>query len=158
MAFVIEDGTGIVGATSYVSVAEAEQILTDLGYTDFPDETDLTNASFFFDIRISPASRILTVDQGLLFPRVLFQDTQGRDVEGITFNIKRAVSVIAAELMTNDLFDIEPAISSESYGNSSVVFSGPVSSLPGKIKSQILYLLKLGYGYNSTTQIDLVRA
>lgn len=158
MTFVVEDGTGVQGATSYVSVAEAESILTDLGYSEFPGETDLSNASFFFDIRITPTSYILTQDQGLLFPREIFLDSQGREVEGIPYDIKRAVSVIAAELMDNDLFEMEPSVRSESYGNSSVTFAGPVSSLPGTIRSQILYLFKLGYGYNSTSQIDLVRA
>lgn len=157
MSFTLETGDGVVDANAYVSVAEAETILTDLGYTTFPSETDIINASLYLDLYLDPASFILTEEQGLLWPRVKFTDNQGRTVEGIPLAIKRTVSVIAAEFMEEDLFDVEPAVLSEDYGDSSVEFAAPQTK-PGKVISQLTYLKSLGYGSSNTSTVRLIRA
>lgn len=157
MSFLVESGSGDVGSTSYLSVIEAETILTDLGYDTFPSETDLINASLYLDMYLEPSSFILTEDQGLLWPRVKFTDNQGREVEGVPSALKRAVAVIAAEFMEEDLFDVEPAVMSEDYGNSSVEFAAPQTK-PGRVITQLSYLKKLGYGSSSTVAVRLIRA
>jgi len=157
MAFIVEDGTGVPDSNSYLSVSEAETILTDLGYDTFPTESDLVNASLYVDMYIDPASFMLTEDQGLLWPRVKFTDNQGREVEGIPKALKRTVAVIAAEFIEEDLFDVEPAVMSEDYGDSSVEFAAPQTK-PGKVVTQLNYLKVLGYGSSNTASVRLIRA
>jgi len=157
MAFIVEDGTGVPDSNSYLSVSEAETILTDLGYDTFPTESDLVNASLYVDMYIDPASFMLTEDQGLLWPRVKFTDNQGREVEGIPKALKRTVAVIAAEFLEEDLFDVEPAVMSEDYGDSSVEFAAPQTK-PGKVVTQLNYLKVLGYGSSNTASVRLIRA
>lgn len=157
MSLILETGEGVPDSNSYLSMTEAESILTDLGYDTFPSESDLVNASLYLDTYLDPASFILTEDQGMLWPREPFTDNQGRTVEGIPKAIKRAVAIISMEFMEEDLFDIEPAVISESYGNSSVEFVAPQSK-PGKVVSQLSYLKSLGYGSSNTTSVRLVRA
>lgn len=157
MSFVIEDGTGVVEATSYLSTADAESILTDLGYTEFPSESELIKASLYVDMTLDPASFMLTEEQGLLWPREPFTDNQGRTVEGIPVALERAVAVIAAEFLEEDLFDIEPGVTREQYGNSGVYFSAPQSKA-GKVISQLNFLKSLGYGASNTSSVRLIRA
>lgn len=157
MSLILETGEGIPDSNSYLSMTEAESILTDLGYDTFPSESDLINASLYLDTYLDPASFILTEDQGMLWPREPFTDNQGRTVEGIPKAIKRAVAIISMEFMEEDLFDIEPAVISESYGNSSVEFVAPQSK-PGKVVSLLSYLRSLCYGGSNTTSVRLVRA
>jgi len=157
MSFIVEDGTGVPNANSYVSVSRAEEILSDLGYDEFPSESDLIKGSLYIDIVLDPSSFILTDEQGLLWPRKPFTDNQGREVSGIPYALERAVSVISAAFMNEDLFDIEPAIRSESYGKRSVEFASAVSLLPGEVVSQITYLKTLGYGRSSTSSVHLIR-
>lgn len=158
MSFIVEDGTGVPDSISYVSVAEAESILLDLGYDDFPSETELVKASLYVDMSLDPASFILTEDQGLLWPRKPFTDNQGRNVEGVPFALKRAVSVIAASFMEEDLFDVEPSVTSESYGNSSVQFSGPASQVPTSVTKQLSFLKSLGYGSSKVYSVRIIRS
>jgi hypothetical protein len=157
MSLILETGEGVPDSNSYLSITEAEDILTDLGYDTFPAESDLINASLYLDTYLDPASFILTEGQGLLWPREPFTDNQGRTIEGIPKAIKRAVAIISMEFMEEDLFDIEPAVISESYGNSSVEFVAPQSK-PGRVVSQLSYLKSLGYGGSNTTSVRLVRA
>jgi len=154
---IIETGEGIPGAEGYLSVTDAEAILFDLGYDSFPSEVEVHKASLYLDMVLDPASFMLTEDQGLLWPREPFTDNQGRTVEGIPDALKRAVAVIAAEFMQDDLFDIEPAVTRESYGNSSVYFAAPQTK-DGKVLSHLNYLKTLGYGSGNTSSVRLVRA
>lgn len=157
MSYILEDGTGVVDSTSYLSPSEAESILTDLGHISFPSESELMSASLYVDMYLDPVSFMLTEDQGLLWPRVKFTDNQGRTVSGIPSALKRTVAIIAAEFMEEDLFDVEPAVISEDYGNSSVEFAAPQSK-PGKVISQLNYLKNIGYGASNTVAVRLIRA
>ncbi len=157
MSLILETGEGIPDSNSYLNVTEAETILTDLGYETFPSESVLINPSLYIDGYLDPSSFILTEDQGLMWPRQAFTDNQGRTVKGIPKALKRAVAIIAVEFMEEDLFDVEPSVISESYGNSSVEFAYPQSK-PGKVVSQLAYLRSLGYGGSNTTSVRLIRA
>ena len=157
MSLIVEDGTGLEDSNSYVSVSESEDILLDLGYDQFPSETDLIKATLYIDTNFRPVSNILNEDQALLWPREKFTDSQDRKITGIPFELKRTTSIVAASFIDNDLFDEEPSITQESYGDTSVTYSGPVSQTDGNVKAAMVRLKKLGYGSSSST-IRLTRA
>lgn len=158
MAFVVADDEGLVtDANSYVSVEDSEDILVNLGYSDLPSEQDLVLGTLYLDTYLDPASRVLNSEQQLLWPREPFTDSQGRDVEGVPFEVKRATALIAAEGLDRDLFVVEPSVTSEAFGDSRKTFAGGVKN-DGRLKSILLRLSKLGYGSNSTTSVTLTRA
>lgn len=153
----IEDGTGIPGALQYIDSTEANQILEDFAYDVEVHDSDLVNASLYLDTYFFPTSKILTKDQGLLWPRVPFRDSQGREVEGIPVELKRAVAFIAAESKEKDLFESTPAITLERFGDSQVRYAGPTKD-DGKLKSILLRLKNLGYGTSNSSSVTLERA
>ena len=158
MAFIVADDEGLVtDANSYVSVQESEDILVSLGYAELPSEQDLVLATLYLDTYFDPASYVLNKEQELLWPRQTFTDSQGREVEGVPFEIKRATALVAAEALNRDLFVVEPAVTSEAFGDSRKTFSGGVKN-DGRLGSILLRLSKLGYGGKSTTSVTLTRA
>lgn len=79
MSLIVEDGTGVEGADSYVSLEEANEYHTNLANMDWVNSTNdtlkeayLRKAALFLDgvygIRASGVPK--TTDQGLLFPEV----------------------------------------------------------------------------------------
>ncbi len=102
-ALIVEDGSGLPGADSYLSLAEADACHARLGNTDWPappvptdDDPDpedphaarkaacLRRAALFLDgraaARVSGAPK--NAGQGLLFPRAGAVDFQGRPLDG----------------------------------------------------------------------------
>jgi len=142
-------------ANSYADVPESEDILLKLGYDLFPSETDLIQATLYIDTWLNPISSILNEEQPLLFPRKEFNDSHGRKVEGIPFELKRATSIIAAEFIEDDLFDSGTPIIEEQYGNSRTRFAVPAKQESKRVNSALARLKQLGYGSNS---IRLIRA
>ena len=152
---IVEDGTGVVDANSYLTEAEASDILAEIGFTGNPSEQDLIQASYYLDSKFTPSSRLLNKDQGLLFPRQPFTDYQGREVEGIPKLVKRVVALIA--VAEQELFNPSPAIRQQSFGDTSVSYAGPFSE-DQKIDSYIAVLATAGYGSNSANTINIIRA
>lgn len=76
MAFVVEDGTGLANATSYVSVQEYRDYFTDRGI-DKSSEADadiqgyLVRATEYIDLNFSFCGDPLTTTQALEFPRLI---------------------------------------------------------------------------------------
>lgn len=74
-AFVVEDGTGLANATSYISETEADDLVSPsaawLAYTTPQKEEALIEATSYFDIRYCGQVKgtALTDTQALLFPR-----------------------------------------------------------------------------------------
>ena len=109
MALIVEDGTGLSTAESYVSVATATAYFTAFGGSDAwssleDQEVALRKASRDLDILYgaSYASTPLTTAQALLFPRVTFTDSNGRTVTGLPKVLGQAVAELAVINATTD--------------------------------------------------------
>lgn len=152
---IVEDGTGVEDANSYLSEQEAQEILSDIGFQGTPTEQDLIQASFYLDAQFNPISKLLNPDQGLLWPREPFTDNQGREVVGVPKAVKRVVALIAIE--DSDLFDPSPSIRQQSFGDTSVSYAGAFSE-DSKVNSYIAMLSTLGYGSTSTSTVNIIRA
>lgn len=89
---VVEDGTGLVNANSYIDVAYADSYFTNKGdlvwdtYTLADKETYVFNAATAVDAKWGSAYRgtMWTSDQAMLFPRTTFIDGNGRKVAAQT--------------------------------------------------------------------------
>lgn len=159
MSLTVADDLGEeADANSYVTTDEAETILLDYGYSTFPSETDLILATEYLDTHLDPISYIVNKEQPLLWPREEFKDSQGREITGVPEEIKKATAMVAAEFIDEDLFEPEPKITSESYGDSSVTYAGAVSQSAPKLNKILLRLQKLGYASHSANSVKLVRA
>lgn len=158
---IVEDGTGIENANSYVSVNDALDILETFGMVDSGStlkDSSLVRASYFLDSKLIPKGRLLNKEQGLLWPRTPFKDNQNRDVEGIPVSVKRVVSFIANEIeQGNDIFDKSPGLRSQTFGDASETYSG-VYSEDAKINTWIKDLMVLGYGSSGASTVTITRA
>lgn len=111
ITFTVEDGTGVTGATTYLSLADAEQIVEDYGLawasgaTDDEKKVALNNGSLFIDTRYPPwkgYKRLST--QGLDWPRSGVVDEDGYVVPNTSVpeDIKRATVEAAVYYNNND--------------------------------------------------------
>lgn len=108
MAFIVETGSGVAGATSYVSEAEAETIATDLGVQAFIDLSDtgakqraLMQASRFLNLnyRWPVGAGPLTTTQGMGWPRAeVYDPNTGLLVQGVPQAVKEAVVILAGKI------------------------------------------------------------
>lgn len=88
MAFVVEDGSGMSDATSYVSVADADAYFADYGVpatwpaTDPAKRSLLQQATSFIDRSFGErfVGEIVRDAQRLLWPRLHAEDRAGRDI------------------------------------------------------------------------------
>ncbi len=106
MALIIEDGSGVPNADSYVTVAEAEAFALEyygaaLTGTTAAKEAALRTAALFMDSLPWQGHRTFGRNQGLAWPRKEVEDGEGQEIsEGeIPQEIKRAQNIFArAEL------------------------------------------------------------
>lgn len=104
---IVEDGTGLATANSYVSVVYADAYLDDTwdAYTTAVKEAALIEATEYVDAIYG--SRFmgypLESDQALEFPRAALYDRYGRAVEGVPDDLQKAVSRYAALAGAGDL-------------------------------------------------------
>jgi hypothetical protein len=104
MAIILETGTGVVGANSYVSLEEASDYFAMLGVFDWYDsEPALLNATQSVDLLYGARflGTPLTATQSLLFPRVSFTDRNGFTRSGIPSELKKAVFELAYQYLKN---------------------------------------------------------
>ena len=94
-AFVVEDGTGLADATSYVSVAFSDVYLDDVwdAYTDAVKETSLMAATEYIDVLYGGRFKgyPLTTTQALEFPRLGLYDRYGNAIEDVPDDLKKAI-------------------------------------------------------------------
>ena len=93
---IVEDGTGIADANSYVTLEEAETYFQTKGVgACHITESDLIAATEYIDLAYGDVymGRLYSNEQGLLFPRTGFYDRNTRQVEEGTIpkELKRAV-------------------------------------------------------------------
>jgi hypothetical protein len=167
--FLVEDGTGVVGATSYATVAQADSFASFWEYPDWAllgvedKEKLLIRASRLLDEQFTWRSHMLTKEQGLLFPRMPFVDTENRKVEGIPQDLVEATAEIAILLEDHNPDDLDKVktLVSQSYGDSSEEYLGgwqenvtPFVSAFQKIAAR---LKRFGYGGKTLKQVTLIR-
>lgn len=94
---IVEDGTGLENANSYVSVLDADNYFSARGVTEWESleeaqkETALIKATDYIDNVFQWLGKKLTAEQALRFPRKKLFDYEGEEVEGIPTALKQAV-------------------------------------------------------------------
>lgn len=148
MDFVVEDGTGLPNATSYVSLEYAKQYFARKGYTAWDSLTpevqqnELMNGTEYADKKFGPKldGRPLKDTQALEFPRTGLKDRYGRPITGVPDNIKQATCEYAILSQTGRLYpqtsQVDENIKRES------VKVGPITTTTEYVESrrQIVYL------------------
>lgn len=106
MALVTEDGTGVVGANSYLTVAELRAYATDRGLTltetDSEVEALLIKATDYLELKSYIGVRA-SADQGLSWPRVNALDPYWEYPATIPTKLKTAQSLLSLEARNGDL-------------------------------------------------------
>lgn len=136
----VEDGTGLEGADSYVSIDFADDYF-DARNVDFWDSLEseekevlLIKATDFVDFSYKWKGRRKTEEQGLNFPRTGLVNSDGFTVVSIPVQLKQAVCECAALINeSGDLFkvaDANGAVTSEHIG--SISMSYDVSKVSNK--------------------------
>jgi len=92
MAFIVEDGTIVTGATSYVTVAYYKSYWLDRGITvaesDPVIQAALVVVTQYVDLTNQWKGSIVDSDQALDFPRIGLIDNEGRVIESTSIPIK----------------------------------------------------------------------
>lgn len=99
MAFIAEDGTGVVDANSYIDIAYADSYFLDRGNAEWAalitdqKQQDLIQASDYIDLRWGPFFKgtRATEEQGLMWPRLYV----GSSVYQMPTSLKRATAEYA---------------------------------------------------------------
>ena len=99
---IIEDGTGLPNAESYISVADANQYLQSRGESVAVVESDLLKAVDFLESIQFDGYR-LNKDQSLSFPRTNIYDYDGSEYPPLPERIKHAQAWAAHYLQSIDL-------------------------------------------------------
>ncbi len=108
MTLITETGSGVTGATSYVSLVEAGSHFTALANDDWTSATEgqceqaLIRAALHIDSYLYPGT-VLDWDQGLNRPRSGAYDRDGRALTGIPHALRMAALELA------DIFLRDPA-------------------------------------------------
>jgi hypothetical protein len=149
MQFIVEDGTGVIGATSYASIQAADN------YAGFWDHTEwdvldnnekeklLIKATRYIDINLTFPKVILSMEQGLSWPRMKFIDNDGREIEGLPQQIVEAAIKIA--ILFNKGLDPNKQrklLTSQSYGSSSESYFGAYNENYDNLDAELSDLIK----------------
>lgn len=111
MAFTAEDGSGVAGANSYLSVADADTYHTDRGNsgwtgTDAVKQAALIAATDFLESRYSWTTGIKAdADQGLSWPRIGAADRHGNLIESdeVPIEVQQATAYLALQALSGSL-------------------------------------------------------
>ena len=112
MALIVEDGTGLTDAESYISVADATTYATAHGLTawtgtDQAKEAALRNATQYIDTTYQFRSAKFDYYQALEFPRQMWD----WDLDPLMVKVRSATVELAVKALTENLFaDVEPSV------------------------------------------------
>ena len=150
MALIVEDGTGLANAESYISVADCDALLVSWGrstseweaLTEATKEGLLRNSTMYIDSNYAGkwSGEVLNSTQALSWPRVNAYKKNGQEVasDSVPVEVERACSFIAVETMTNGVYfddDNGARIASESVGLGSGALTESKSYQGGKDSS-----------------------
>lgn len=155
MAIVVEDGSIVTGANSYVSEAELTTYATARGVTLTIDTEQLLIRAMDYIDSLQFKGVKLTDDQPLQWPRAdVVIDAYLLSVTEIPEELKNALmqSAMAIDNGEDPLADIDKEVQSETVGPISVTYKTGSSSttLVRKISSQLYKLLANGGGNGSS--------
>lgn len=94
---IIEDGTGIVNADSYVDISYADDYFNSRDVSEWEDLEDsekevmLIKATDFIDNGYQWNGKKSNIEQSLRFPRVNLEDYEGQKIVGVPNCLKQAV-------------------------------------------------------------------
>jgi hypothetical protein len=130
--FVVEDGTGLSTATSYVSVADADSYVSTMGgnatweaATNAQKQGALMYATRYLDDSFQWYSFIYSTSQALGWPRNSFTDKEGRTIPAATVHepIKNATVEMALAHLSGGINETSSeGIQSEKIGDSSITY------------------------------------
>lgn len=162
MAFIVETGTGVPGANSYASIAEADSYHSEMGNLDWENydtaekQTRLIRGSRYLDGTYSFPGTRSTIDQGLQWPRWGAIDQSGWILTGVPENVIKATCE-AGLYSKDELYPVQGReTSSESVGPVSVSYAsgGTLKTSFGTID---LLLTPLGIGKSGGGQVKVTR-
>ena len=130
MSLVVEDGTGLPTAESYLSVADLDTYVSNRGLTNAAattpaKEAALRNATTFIDSFARYKGVRYSETQGLEFPRTGLTDWSGYTVSGIPNRLKNACAELAVKAASESLYtdaDRGGMVKSESVGPISTTY------------------------------------
>jgi hypothetical protein len=112
--FIVEDGTGLSDANSYVSLDWANSYFADRGNTSWSGALDaekqvaLVKATDYIDASYDFPGEILVSSQALKWPRANATDKYGETLEGIPVILMKATAELAVRALSEELLqDIE---------------------------------------------------
>jgi hypothetical protein len=167
--FIVEDGTGVEGANSYISVEDADEHIStysENGDTwaslDLEDkELRLIRASRFIDNSIFWISTKVYDGNMLQWPRHQFIALYGRIVESneIPIELKQATAELANESLFNTLTTDVVKLSREDFGDTSDTYASPVERGGSAVARYWLrHLAFLGFARSKTSIVQVWRA
>lgn len=130
MAFVVEDGTGLDTATSYVSEAYADAYLGDDWAADSDAKQAALNAATeYVDTRWGHLlmSSPLVSTQTLEFPRLDLYNRYGIQLEGVPPDLERATCLYAKEYVAGTLYPVAPTGTAKDIKRKKTVV-GPITT------------------------------
>lgn len=162
MAYTVEDGSIVAGASSYVTIAYADVYWSDRGspcewvdaYKD-AKQAALMYATAWLEQNVEWHSCIQDTSQVLGWPRTSYYDSDGRTIGGtgvIPLPVQDATCELALQYIKEDFTSPDnEGIKSEAIGSTSISYSRTYKSF-----SFIKQMLK-GYGSNSSNQANMYR-
>lgn len=157
---VVEDGTGLIDANSYVDIAYADDYFSTRGQTEWVDletsqkEILLVKATDYIDSAFKWKGTKKSNEQGLNFPRINLVNDDGFTVKNVPLALKKAVLECAYLIKDGtELFQStneNGAVTSEHIGSLSFTYD-----ISQKVKDTTLYEsinLRLRGLYEDTTK------
>jgi hypothetical protein len=135
VALVVEDGTGIATANSYVTLAEVATYHTDRNNTSWGSASTASqtaaviDATRYLDTEFSwDGGMRVSSTQALLWPRKMMYDMEGFALSGIPTVLKNAACELALVVLTEDILAAQDReTKSETVGPISVVYTAGAS-------------------------------
>ena len=109
---IVEDGTCVANANSYISLEDAKEYQFSCNRTDWLELTEeeqkasLVKATTYVDNLFTWKGRRKFREQELSFPRVMIKDLDGFDVVGIPKRLQKAICEAAYYGYSEDLFSV----------------------------------------------------
>ena len=129
---IVEDGTGLPNADSYVTVEFADAYFSARGFTDWAELTQakkeqaLIKGTDYVDNIFQWYGKKEFEGQSLRFPRINIKDYEGEDIVGIPNCLKQAVCDASLIATSGELFQTQEAngnVVSEKIGELSFTYS-----------------------------------
>lgn len=131
MALIVETGSGLSNADSYITLLAFQQFCDSRGYNydaydDEVQEQRLRIATSYIDTIFRYKGARSSVSQALEFPRVDCLDWSSLPVTGVPLRVKQACAELAFKALTENLYldqDRGGKVTSESVGPISVTYA-----------------------------------